>query len=185
VARLVQIFHRQPGLNVRLGTLDETITGADRVGAARWRLASRSSRCSAPNGRLGLKNFDPCTILLNNDLSGRHPGCLERSARAIPAAAAACGLGRSPQEPALCRLRRAWPKSSAKLLGMDPWLINPMYAVMRRGELSGGHRAGMPGKSHVDALADQDPTQVQGIRHQRRSPSSLSRRTTAPTAWAS
>ena len=27
--------------------------------------------------RLGLKNFDPCTILLNNDLSAGPPGILE------------------------------------------------------------------------------------------------------------
>ena len=28
-------------------------------------------------GRLGLKDFDPCTILLNNDLSAGAPGILE------------------------------------------------------------------------------------------------------------
>ena len=43
----MQIFH-QAGLNVRLGTLDETITAPTAVAAARRHARSRSSRCCAP-----------------------------------------------------------------------------------------------------------------------------------------
>ena len=37
---------------------------------------SRSNHCCARRGRLGLKGFDPCTILLNNDLSAGIPPVL-------------------------------------------------------------------------------------------------------------
>src|ERR1700712_1876506 len=67
VQRLVQIFH-QAGLNVRLGSLDRNVTRPTEV-----ELPDGSSLTLEPlvrtRGRLGLKDFDPCTILLNNDLS--------------------------------------------------------------------------------------------------------------------
>ena len=66
VARLVQIF-TQAGLNVRLGTLDPEVTAPTELA-----LPGGDSRTVEPlirtQRRLGLKNFDPCTILLNNDL---------------------------------------------------------------------------------------------------------------------
>ena len=75
VARLMEIFH-QAGLNVRLGTLDETITAPTPVP-----LPDGSSLTVEPlvrtRNRLGLKDFDPCTILLNNDLSAGIPKILE------------------------------------------------------------------------------------------------------------
>src|SRR5881409_3478129 len=65
--RLMDIFH-QAGLNVRLGTLDEEIAEPMTVS-----LPDGGSLTLEPlvrtRGRLGLKNFDPCAILLNNDLS--------------------------------------------------------------------------------------------------------------------
>ena len=57
-------------------------------------------------------------------------------------------------------------KKFAKLLGMDPWLINPMYAQC--GEVDFASASG-PGV-RADASrrpADQGAPQVQGIRHQR------------------
>ena len=75
VQRLVQIFH-QAGLNVRLGTLDETITKPTEIA-----LADGTALTVEPlvrtRGRLGLKDFDPCTILLNNDLSAGLPKVLD------------------------------------------------------------------------------------------------------------
>ena len=46
VQRLMQIFH-QAGLNVRLGTLDDTITAPTDARAARRQRADASSRCCA------------------------------------------------------------------------------------------------------------------------------------------
>ncbi|HQO54333.1 MAG TPA: glutamate--cysteine ligase, partial [Ottowia sp.] len=73
--RLQEIF-RMAGLNVRLGSIDPAL--------------KRSTTLTLPDGdkltlepaqrtrfRLGLKHFDPCTILLNNDLAAGAPGILE------------------------------------------------------------------------------------------------------------
>ena len=104
VAQLQRIFH-MAGMNVRIGSINpeiKKITTIDLPTGERVRLEPviRSKR------RLGVKDFDPCTILLNNDLSAGVPGILERSARAVPAAAAACGLVHAAQEPAFPELRR-------------------------------------------------------------------------------
>jgi len=77
IARQMQIY-RQTGLNVRLGTLDETIkepTPIDLPDGTQLMLEPLER--SANGRRLGLKNFDPCTILLNNDLSAGIPAILE------------------------------------------------------------------------------------------------------------
>src|SRR5262245_48225075 len=73
--RLVQIFH-QAGLNVRLGTLDGDTPGPTPVA-----LPDGSTLVLEPlqrgKRRLGLKDFDPCTILLNSDLAAGIPHVLE------------------------------------------------------------------------------------------------------------
>ena len=77
IARQVQIF-RQTGLNVRLGTLDENIKEATTIDLPNGsQLVLEPLQRSANGRRLGLKNFDPCTILLNNDLSAGIPSILE------------------------------------------------------------------------------------------------------------
>jgi len=75
VATLMRIF-RQAGLNVRLGSLDESVTEPLHL-----KLPSGGELLVEPlvrnKLRLGLKDFDPCTILLNNDLSGGIPPILQ------------------------------------------------------------------------------------------------------------
>jgi len=67
VQRLVQVF-TQAGLNVRLGSADPALTGPRALA-----LPDGGELTVEPllrtRGRLGLKDFDPCTILLNNDLA--------------------------------------------------------------------------------------------------------------------
>ena len=65
------------GLNVRLGSIDPDIKKPTDVDAARRRAADAGAGGAHASGRLGLKDFDPCTILLNNDLSAGVPGILE------------------------------------------------------------------------------------------------------------
>src|SRR6185436_17018887 len=75
VRRLTEMF-QHAGLNVRLGTLDETITAPTQVvmpDGDSLTLEPLVRTC----GRLGLKDFDPCTILLKNDLSAGLPRVLE------------------------------------------------------------------------------------------------------------
>ena len=122
--RLIQIFSLA-GLNVRLGTLDESITEPttlDLPDGSHLTLEplERSRR------RLGLKNFDPCTILLNNDLSAGVPKVLENlhEQYLLPPLHAGWGSRRKSHH---FHAYEEVAKKFAKLLGMDPWLINPMY----------------------------------------------------------
>jgi glutamate--cysteine ligase len=125
VQRLSRIF-LQAGLNVRLGTLDETITEPTQLS-----LPDGSSLTLEPlkrtRGRLGLKGFDPCTILLNNDLSAGVPKVLEglHEQYLLPPLHAGWAVRRKTNH---FHSYEEVAKKFAKLLGMDPWLINPMYA---------------------------------------------------------
>ena len=126
VARLVEIFSAA-GLNVRLGSLDETITEPTTLN-----LPDGSTLTLEPlvrtKRRLGLKHFDPCTILLNNDLSAGIPPVLEGlyEQYLLPPLHAGWAVRRKSQH---FQSYEEVAKKFSKLLGMDPWLINPMYAV--------------------------------------------------------
>jgi glutamate--cysteine ligase len=78
--------------------------------------------------RLGLKHFDPCTILLNNDLSAGIPDILKNlhEQYLLPPLHAGWAVRRKSQH---FLAYEEVAKKFSKLLGMDPWLINPMYAV--------------------------------------------------------
>jgi len=101
-------------------------------------------------GRVGLKDFDPCTILLNDDLAAGVPAVLENlhEQYLLPPLHAGWATRRKSNH---FRAYEEVAKKFAKLLGMDPWLINPMYA--RCGEVdfsdNGGRDALM---AHTEAL---------------------------------
>jgi glutamate--cysteine ligase len=126
VQRLMEIFSLA-GLNVRLGTLDEAITVPTELA-----LPDGSSLTLEPlvrtRGRLGLKHFDPCTILLNNELTSGVPKVLEHlhEQYLLPPLHAGWATRRKTQH---FRAYEEVAKKFAKLLGMDPWLINPMFAA--------------------------------------------------------
>jgi glutamate--cysteine ligase len=125
VQRLMQIFH-MAGMNVRLGTLDDAITAPTAI-----ELPDGTSLTLEPlirsRGRLGLKDFDPCTILLNNDLSAGIPKVLENlhEQYLLPPLHAGWAVRRKTNHFAAYE---EVAKKFAKLLGMDPWLINPLFA---------------------------------------------------------
>ena len=135
VATLMRIF-TQAGLNVRLGSLDETITAPTEL-----QLADGSSLTLEPllrtRGRLGLKDFDPCTILLNNDLSAGIPKLLENlhEQYLLPPLHAGWAVRRKSKH---FRCYEEVAKRFSKLLGMDPWLINPMFAACNGLDFSEG-----------------------------------------------
>jgi glutamate--cysteine ligase len=148
VARLKQIF-TQAGLNVRLGTLDTEITQP-----TSFDLPDGTSLTVEPllrpSRRLGLKDFDPCTILLNNDLSGGIPRILENlhEQYLLPPLHAGWAVRRKTNH---FQSYEEVAKKFAKLLGMDPWLINPMFN--RCGEVSFSESGGLECiQSNVDAL---------------------------------
>ncbi|HJW04435.1 MAG TPA: glutamate--cysteine ligase [Azospira sp.] len=126
VAQLATIL-RQTGLNVRIGSLLPEITAPTPV--------------ELPNGhtlvleplvrsqyRLGLKDFDPCAILLNNDLSAGIPEILKglNEQFLLPPLHAGWAVRRKSQHFA------AYDQVASDFaahLGLDPWRINPYFAV--------------------------------------------------------
>ena len=146
--RLVQVF-TQAGLNVRLGTLDETVKSPVTLrlpdgGELLLEPLKRSQR------RLGLKDFDPCTILVNNPLADGTPDVLSglHEQYLLPPLHAGWGLRRRSNH---FQSYEEVAKKFAKLLGMDPWLINPMFAQC--GEVDFADAAGLDSvQSQVDAL---------------------------------
>ncbi len=121
---LVQVF-TQAGLNVRLGTLD-----SDAKTPVTLALPDGGELLLEPllrtRGRLGLKNFDPCTILLNNDLSAGVPRVLQHlhEQYLLPPLHAGWPMRRKSRH---FQSYEEVAKKFAKLLGMDPWLITPQY----------------------------------------------------------
>jgi glutamate--cysteine ligase len=131
VQRLMEIFH-QAGLNVRLGTLDDQIKAPTEVPLPDGTALTVEPLVRSGN-RLGLKNFDPCTILLNNDLSAGLPSILEglHEQYLLPPLHAGWAVRRKTNHFAAYE---EVAKKFAKLLGMDPWLVNPLFA--RCGEVN-------------------------------------------------
>ncbi len=145
--QLKRIFH-QAGLNVRFGSLNSDIKAPTTV-----QLPMGESITLEPlirtDRRLGLKNFDPCTVLLNNDLSAGVPGMLEdlNEQYLLPPLHAGWTVRRKSTH---FKIYEEVAKRFAKLLGVDPWLINPLFTPC--GELDFAQELGMESLStHVDA----------------------------------
>ena len=126
VATLATILNRT-GLNVRIGTLIPEIQAPTPLA-----LPDGQTLLLEPlkrhNGRLGLEDFDPCAILLNNDLSGGVPEILRdlHEQTLIPPLHAGWHVRRKSRHFA------AYDRvvgDFAQAMGIDPWLINPDFAV--------------------------------------------------------
>lgn len=146
--QLKRIFH-QAGLNVRFGSLNPEIKEPTSFNVPNGEVISIEPLIRSDT-RLGLKDFDPCTILLNNDLSAGIPGMLEdlHEQFLLPPLHAAWSVRRKSRH---FQAYEEVAKRFGKLLGMDPWLINPLYA--KCGEVDFAAGVGMDGlSSNVDAL---------------------------------
>ena len=138
VARLVRIL-RQTGVEVRVGTLSDEVTQRTPI-----ELPNGETLVLEPlvrdGDRLGVDGFDPCVVLLNNDLSAGIPAILR---------------GLDPDQILVPPLQAGWAvrrKSNhfaaydqvaaefSKLIGIDPWLINPYFG--RCGQVNFHERAG-------------------------------------------
>ncbi len=148
LAQLRRIFH-MAGLNVRIGSIDPAIKKTTTI-----ELPHGESITLEPvirnKRRLGVKNFDPCTILLNNDLSAGIPGILEdlHEQYLLPPLHAGWCVRRKSHH---FKSYEEVSKRFGKLLGIDPWLINPMFNHC--GEIDFSEGAGMDCLStNVDTL---------------------------------
>jgi glutamate--cysteine ligase len=148
LAQLKRIFH-MAGLNVRIGSIDPDIKEPKTIelptgGTVTLEPVVRTKR------RLGLKDFDPCTILLNNDLSSGIPGILEdiHEQYLLPPLHAGWSVRRKSNH---FKSYEEVSKRFGKLIGVDPWLINPMFNMC--GEVDFAEGTGMEClTTNVDAL---------------------------------
>jgi len=126
VARLSAIL-RQTGLNIRLGSLNPEITAPTRL-----ELPDGASLLLEPmvrkGRRLGLDDFVPCSILLNNDLSSGLPEILQdlHEQVLLPPLHAGWAVRRKSNHFAAYR---EVAKRFGKMLDIDPWLIDPYFAT--------------------------------------------------------
>ncbi len=126
VARLASLL-QQSGLEVRIGTLIPEITAPTPID-----LPDGQRLLLEPierNGqRVGVQGFDPCAILLNNDLSAGIPDVLKgiEGQKIIPPLHAGWSVRRKSQHFA------AYSKvvaSFAERLQIDPWVLDPFFAT--------------------------------------------------------
>ncbi len=117
---------RQAGLAVRIGTLIPDIKEPTSIS-----LPSGDSLLLEPlrreKNRVTLDGFDPCAILLNNDLSGGIPEILKGVEQVVLPPLYAGWTTRRKSQHFNCYDRVA--EEFAQLIDIDPWLINPYFAV--------------------------------------------------------
>ena len=124
LAQLRRVF-QTAGLNVRIGSISPLVKKATTLA-----LHDGESITIEPvvrnKGRIGVKDFDPCTILLNHDLSAGVPGILEdlHQQYLLPPLHAGWSI-RSKSTHSKCFEEVS--KRFGKLIGVDHWLINPMF----------------------------------------------------------
>ncbi len=126
VARLMQIF-RQTGLHVRLGSLSPDITEPTPLALPDGNMLVVEPLVRSSNGRrLGLKDFDPCIILLNNDLSAGIPEILQNihEQSLLPPLHAGWAVRRKSNHFAAYD---EVAKKFGKLIDVDPWMLNPFF----------------------------------------------------------
>ncbi len=152
LAQLRRIFH-MAGLNVRIGSIDpdiKKVTTIELPDGDSVTLEPVIRKKGGGRGRLGVKDFDPCTILLNNDLRAGVPGILEdiHEQYLLPPLHAGWATRRKSTH---FKSYEEVSKRFGKLIGVDPWLINPMFNTC--GEVNFAEKSGMEClTSNVDAL---------------------------------
>jgi glutamate--cysteine ligase len=124
VATLKRIFEGA-GLNVRIGSLIPDLAGPTEVEAAGGEKVLLEPIRRKGN-RVGVEGFDPCAIILNNDLSAGVPPILEGIEQTIlPPLHAGWATRRKSMH---FHAYDAVAEEFAQLVGIDPWLINPFFS---------------------------------------------------------
>lgn len=124
VAQLVRIL-RSTGLEVRIGSLSEEVTQPTTIALPTDSLTVEP--LVRANGRVGVAGFDPCVVLLNNDLSAGIPDILRDldDQVLVPPLHAGWAVRRKSHHFA------AYDQVAddfARLLSIDSWLVNPYFA---------------------------------------------------------
>jgi len=133
----LQNILRHAGMRVRLGSLIPGLGEATAIDLPSW-----GSVTLEPIVRTGrrvmLEDFDPCMVLLNNDLSAGAPAILKDIDQPIVPPLAAGWYNRKKSHH--FAVYRGVAKEFAALLGIDPWLVDPLFGVC--GQINFQERAG-------------------------------------------
>jgi glutamate--cysteine ligase len=147
--RQLQRIFNMAGLNVRLGSIDPAVKKTTTLALHNGETLTLEPVIRGKR-RLGLKDFDPCTILLNNNLSAGIPGILEEifEQYLLPPLHAGWPTRRKSRH---FKAYEDVAKRLGKLMGVDPWLINPLFDKCE--EVNFDHPSGLDGlRSQVDAV---------------------------------
>ncbi|MDP3706455.1 MAG: glutamate--cysteine ligase [Legionellaceae bacterium] len=125
VAVLRDIFAKA-GFIVRLGTLDPTVTLPVEVTTEQGDSLLFEPLVRRGN-KVGLADFDPCLLLLNNDLSTGVPEILQNVSQRIEPATQ---LGWASRRKSVhFDFYNEVVTEFAQLVNLDPWFINPFFRV--------------------------------------------------------
>ena len=121
---VLQSMLKQAGINVRIGSLLQDVTAPTDItldNGTRIKLEPIERR----GNRLAVGGFDPCVVLLNNDLSSGTPDILRNLEQTVlPPLHAGWTVRRKSNHFAAYR---QVAEEFAALLGIDPWFINPYF----------------------------------------------------------
>lgn len=123
VEKLAAIL-RHAGVEVRVGSLLPEITAATDLALPNG-TSLRLEPLRRTGNRLLVGDFDPCVVLLNNDLSGGVPTILQGLEQTVlpPVHAGWATRRKSTHFAAYDDVTRDF----ANLIGIDPWVINPYF----------------------------------------------------------
>ncbi|HZM43640.1 MAG TPA: glutamate--cysteine ligase [Burkholderiales bacterium] len=121
---VLQNILRHAGMEVRIGSLLSDITKPTEI-----TLANGTKLVLEPlerrGNRLAVDGFDPCVVLLNNDLSSGTPEILMNLEQSVlPPLHAGWTVRRKSNH---FQAYRGVAEEFAKLVGIDPWLVNPYF----------------------------------------------------------
>ena len=123
VATLAKIL-RHAGMNVRIGSLMPEIDRPTDIAlpdGGRLKLEPLKRK----GNRLFVGDFDPCVVLLNNDLSSGIPAILRNVEQSLlPPLQAGWAIRRKSNH---FDAYREVAEEFAQLIGIDPWLVNPYF----------------------------------------------------------
>ncbi|MCE9632802.1 MAG: glutamate--cysteine ligase [Methylophilales bacterium] len=125
VAALANIL-RQAGLELRIGSISPEIAAPTALDCGDGQMLEVVP-VQRKGNRLVAEGFDPCAVVLNNDLSGGIPEILQNlEQNVIPPLHAGWATRRKSQHFAAYD---GVANDFAALLNIDPWLVNPYFAT--------------------------------------------------------
>ena len=137
VATLAAIV-RQTGLEVRIGSVNPEITVPTEFETATGKML-RVEPLRRNGNRLGVEGFDPCAILVNNDLSAGIPAILQGLTDQVLMPPLHAGWATRRKSNHFAAYDEVAAEFS-RMLQIDPWLLNPYHA--RCGEIDFQAREG-------------------------------------------